>query len=40
MQDGGGGAAQSFWVKDLAVLCEVVGEATPSLFCLVEDPER
>lgn len=37
MQDGGAGAAQSFWAEDLADLWEVAGEATRSVLCLVGD---
>lgn len=40
LQDGGSRAAQSFWVEDLADLCEVVGEATCSVFCLLGNSER
>lgn len=40
LQDGGGGAAQSFWAEGLVDLCEVVGEATRSVFCLVGDSDR
>lgn len=38
--DDGGGGAKSLGVEDLADRCEVTGEATRSLFCLIADSER
>lgn len=41
LQDGGGGGAvQSLWAEGLVDLCEAVGEATCSGFCLVWNSER